>query len=43
MATERTVALLALRLVAAGTVVAMGAIHLHPWYGGYRHPAHRWP
>jgi hypothetical protein len=36
MATERTIALLALRLVAAGTAVAMGAIHLDLWYDGYR-------
>ena len=37
MATERTVALIALRLAAAGTAAAMGAIHLHLWYDGYRH------
>ncbi|MBA2811016.1 hypothetical protein E0500_027355 [Streptomyces sp. KM273126] len=37
MATERTVALVALRLAAAGTAAAMGAIHLYLWYGGYRH------
>lgn len=37
MATERTVALVALRLAAAGTAVAMGAIHLHLWYDGYRY------
>lgn len=37
MATERTVALVALRLVAAGTAVAMGAIHLDLWYDGYRY------
>jgi hypothetical protein len=37
MATERTVALIALRLAAAGTAVAMGAIHLHLWYDGYRY------
>ncbi|WP_314225075.1 hypothetical protein [Streptomyces zaehneri] len=37
MATERTVALIALRLTAAGTVAAMGVIHLHLWYDGYRY------
>ncbi|MDN0197370.1 hypothetical protein [Streptomyces sp. S.PNR 29] len=37
MATERTVALIVLRLAAAGTAVAMGAIHLHLWYDGYRY------
>ncbi|WP_128428205.1 hypothetical protein [Streptomyces cyaneus] len=37
MATERTVALIALRLASAGTAAAMGAIHLHLWYDGYRH------
>ena len=36
MATERTVVLVALRLVAAGCAVAMGAIHLDLWYDGYR-------
>jgi hypothetical protein len=37
MATERTVALIALRLATAGTAVATGAIHLHLWYDGYRY------
>ncbi|MEW2401256.1 hypothetical protein [Streptomyces sp. NPDC046862] len=37
MATERTVVLVALRLVAAGTAVAMGAIHLDLWNDGYRY------
>jgi hypothetical protein len=33
----RTIAIVALRLAAAGTVVAMGAIHLSLWYDGYRY------
>ncbi|MDX2679500.1 hypothetical protein [Streptomyces soliscabiei] len=35
-ATGRTIAIVALRSAAAGTVAAMGAIHLRLWYDGYR-------
>ncbi|MFI7413370.1 hypothetical protein ACIBU0_32315 [Streptomyces sp. NPDC049627] len=37
MATERTIALVVLRLAAAGATAAMGAIHLDLWYDGYRY------